>query len=175
MYDKIHYKFKKKKKKRIGKRLPLSVLSQKQSQLRFNIHRMLVRYSEPLGQGSLFCWAGNQPLSSNRISHSFPFEPRCLLTLGPGPKPEKTAGVSRHAQATTRRSWPRSSFRSRRWLYKSQLYQLKHRGVREASFHFSGAFTGWNTDASAPRGPLRGPWCLPPVYLCMFLLSRASI
>ena len=68
MYDKIHYKLKKKKTKRIGKRLPLSVLSQKQSQLRFNIHRMLVRYSEPLGQGSLFCWAGNQPLFQPHFS-----------------------------------------------------------------------------------------------------------
>ena len=39
--------------KRIGKWLLLSVLSQKQSQLRFNIHHTLVRYSEPARTGKL--------------------------------------------------------------------------------------------------------------------------
>lgn len=38
---------------------------------RFDIHHMLVEYSvSPLGQGGLFCWAGNQPLFQPHFSLS---------------------------------------------------------------------------------------------------------
>lgn len=146
-----------------------SFLSPRNSRPGFSIHNKLVE------QYVCLLWPREWFFPSTEMD-SFPTALVCLLLWTPDAfshwyqdaSRRKPLGFPHHAHTAALHSLApvlcRSSLRSCRRLYKSQLEQLRHSYVREATFYSWDVFTGWNTDFSATLGLLLGSFWIPPVF-----------